>query len=72
MSEEAKFFVYHRVNGCVGVANYRYYIQFLCYVTLLGTWIFSTSLAAFIMFNSLVREKKRSRGNQYANKMLIL
>ncbi|KAI9354760.1 DHHC palmitoyltransferase-domain-containing protein [Pilaira anomala] len=41
------------VNGCVGVLNYRYYIQFLFYVTILGIWIFSTTLAAFIQFNSL-------------------
>ncbi|CAO3626667.1 unnamed protein product [Mucor hiemalis] len=41
------------VNGCVGLLNYRYYIQFLFYVTLLGTWVFSTTLAAFIQFNSL-------------------
>ncbi|KAG2195923.1 hypothetical protein INT47_002696 [Mucor saturninus] len=41
------------VNGCVGISNYRFYVQFLCYVTLLGTWIFTTSLAAFIQFNGL-------------------
>ncbi|CAO0794688.1 unnamed protein product [Mucor circinelloides] len=41
------------VNGCVGVFNYRYYIQFLCYVTLLGSFTFATSLAAFIEFHGL-------------------
>lgn len=45
--------MHDRVNGCVGLLNYRYYIQFLFYVTLLGTWVFSTTLAAFIQFNSL-------------------
>ncbi|KAI7903355.1 DHHC palmitoyltransferase-domain-containing protein [Cokeromyces recurvatus] len=43
-----------QVNGCVGFANYRYYIQFLCYVTILATWTFCTSLAAFIHFHGLV------------------
>ncbi|GAA5800995.1 hypothetical protein HPULCUR_006435 [Helicostylum pulchrum] len=41
------------VNGCVGVSNQRYYIQFLFYTTVMGIWIFTTTLAAFIQFNSL-------------------
>ncbi|KAI9478111.1 MAG: DHHC palmitoyltransferase-domain-containing protein [Benjaminiella poitrasii] len=41
------------VNGCVGFANYRYYIQFLCYVSVLAIWTFCTSLAAFIQFHGL-------------------
>ncbi|GAA5814170.1 hypothetical protein MFLAVUS_007663 [Mucor flavus] len=41
------------VNGCVGVSNHRYYMQFLFYTTLLGTWIFATILAAFKQFDSL-------------------
>jgi hypothetical protein len=42
------------MNGCIGVANYRFYIQFLCYVSLLATWIFVTSLIAFIQYHGLV------------------
>ncbi|KAG1352451.1 hypothetical protein G6F62_002673 [Rhizopus arrhizus] len=41
------------MNGCIGVANYRFYIQFLCYVSLLATWIFVTSLIAFIQYHGL-------------------
>lgn len=47
--------LYCRVNGCVGVSNYRYYIQFLCYVSLLGSFTFASSLAAFVEFHGLVR-----------------
>jgi hypothetical protein len=46
----------HRVNGCVGLSNYRYYIQFLCYTSLLGTWTFATSLGTLIEFHGLVSE----------------
>ncbi|KAI8638787.1 DHHC palmitoyltransferase-domain-containing protein, partial [Parasitella parasitica] len=41
------------VNGCVGAFNYRYYIQFLCYVSLFASFTFSTSLAAFVEFHGL-------------------
>lgn len=43
-----------RVNGCVGYANYRYFIQFICYTSGMATWVFTTTLAAFIMGNGLV------------------
>ncbi|KAI8887816.1 zf-DHHC-domain-containing protein, partial [Backusella circina FSU 941] len=42
-----------QVNGCVGIANYRYYIQFLCYVSAVGTWVFATSVAAFVQYKAL-------------------
>ncbi|KAI9250556.1 DHHC palmitoyltransferase-domain-containing protein [Phascolomyces articulosus] len=41
------------VNGCVGFANYRYFIQFICYTSGIAAWVFTTSLAAFIMGNGL-------------------
>ncbi|KAL1929484.1 hypothetical protein VTP01DRAFT_1622 [Rhizomucor pusillus] len=41
------------VNGCVGYANYRYFIQFICYTSGMATWVFTTTLAAFIMGNGL-------------------
>ncbi|KAI8064844.1 DHHC palmitoyltransferase-domain-containing protein, partial [Gilbertella persicaria] len=43
-----------QVNGCVGSFNYRYYIQFLIYVTLFAAWTFSTSLAVFIQYHGFV------------------
>ncbi|KAI9498548.1 DHHC palmitoyltransferase-domain-containing protein, partial [Zychaea mexicana] len=42
-----------QVNGCVGFANYRYFIQFICYASGIAAWVFTTSLAAFIMGNGL-------------------
>ncbi|ORY92142.1 DHHC palmitoyltransferase-domain-containing protein, partial [Syncephalastrum racemosum] len=42
-----------QVNGCVGFGNQRYYIQFLCYTSFLGTWIFITSLIAFVSGHGL-------------------
>lgn len=41
------------VNGCIGFANYRFFIQFLFYVSLLSIWTFITSLVAFIQYNGL-------------------
>ncbi|KAI9021418.1 DHHC palmitoyltransferase-domain-containing protein [Phycomyces nitens] len=41
------------VNGCVGLENYRYFIQFICYTSGMAAWTFITTLAAFIMFNSM-------------------
>ncbi|KAL0083332.1 DHHC palmitoyltransferase-domain-containing protein [Phycomyces blakesleeanus] len=41
------------VNGCVGLENYRYFIQFICYTSGMATWIFLTTLASFIMYNSM-------------------
>ncbi|KAI8391828.1 DHHC palmitoyltransferase-domain-containing protein [Radiomyces spectabilis] len=37
-----------QVNGCVGLDNHRYFIQFICYTSMLGTWVFCTTLAAVV------------------------
>ncbi|OBZ90978.1 putative palmitoyltransferase ZDHHC20 [Choanephora cucurbitarum] len=42
-----------QVNGCIGVRNHRYYLQFLMYVTLFATLTFVTSLAMFVQYHGL-------------------
>ncbi|KAI7861874.1 DHHC palmitoyltransferase-domain-containing protein [Spinellus fusiger] len=41
------------VNGCVGLENYRYFIQMIVYTSSGSGWVFITTLASFIQFNSL-------------------
>ncbi|KAI9260255.1 DHHC palmitoyltransferase-domain-containing protein [Sporodiniella umbellata] len=41
------------VNGCIGVANHRFFIQFLFYTSLLSLWTFITSLVAFVQYHGL-------------------
>ncbi|KAI8991773.1 DHHC palmitoyltransferase-domain-containing protein [Mycotypha africana] len=41
------------VNGCVGIKNHRYYIQFLFYASLYASFVFLTSIIIFIQSRGL-------------------